>query len=152
MPRVGLRGGSRSSAGLLKRGLRWRYHRAPDSFTCNDRCQPTRKAAGRQLDLSSFRACVVNLLSPIIVITPRTRARGPVGPLGAPSCSKCLSPASIRKGDGNMNRLKQLERCGQSLWLDYLRRDLIEEGELLTLVERDGLKGVTSNPSIFEKA
>jgi transaldolase/glucose-6-phosphate isomerase len=51
-----------------------------------------------------------------------------------------------------MNRLKQLERCGQSLWLDYLRRDLIEEGELLTLVERDGLKGVTSNPSIFEKA
>ena len=51
-----------------------------------------------------------------------------------------------------MNRLKQLERCGQSLWLDYLRRDLIEEGELLSLVERDGLKGVTSNPSIFEKA
>jgi transaldolase/glucose-6-phosphate isomerase len=51
-----------------------------------------------------------------------------------------------------MNRLKQLERCGQSLWLDYLSRDLIEKGKLLTLVRRDGVKGVTSNPSIFEKA
>ena len=47
---------------------------------------------------------------------------------------------------------KQLEACGQSTWLDYLKRSLIESGELRTLVERDGLKGVTSNPSIFEKA
>ena len=51
-----------------------------------------------------------------------------------------------------MNPLKQLEVCGQSLWLDYLKRSLIEKGELRTLIERDGLKGVTSNPSIFEKA
>jgi len=51
-----------------------------------------------------------------------------------------------------MNSLKQLEACGQSPWLDYLKRSLIENGELRTLVERDGLKGVTSNPSIFEKA
>ena len=51
-----------------------------------------------------------------------------------------------------MNPLKQLEACGQSPWLDYLKRSLIEKGELRTLVERDGLKGVTSNPSIFEKA
>ncbi len=51
-----------------------------------------------------------------------------------------------------MNPLKQLEACGQSLWLDYLKRSLIEKGELRTLIERDGLKGVTSNPSIFEKA
>ena len=51
-----------------------------------------------------------------------------------------------------MNPLKQLEACGQSPWLDYLRRSLIEKGELRTLIERDGLKGVTSNPSIFEKA
>ncbi|MGH9806597.1 MAG: bifunctional transaldolase/phosoglucose isomerase, partial [Terriglobia bacterium] len=42
--------------------------------------------------------------------------------------------------------------CGQSIWLDYLKRSLIEKGELKTLIERDGLKGVTSNPSIFEKA
>ena len=51
-----------------------------------------------------------------------------------------------------MNKLKQLEACGQSPWLDYLKRSLIEKGELRTLIERDGLKGVTSNPSIFEKA
>ena len=51
-----------------------------------------------------------------------------------------------------MNPLKQLEACGQSPWLDYLKRSLIEGGELGTLIERDGLKGVTSNPSIFQKA
>jgi transaldolase/glucose-6-phosphate isomerase len=51
-----------------------------------------------------------------------------------------------------MNPLKQLEACGQSLWLDYLKRSLIEKGELRSLIERDGLKGITSNPSIFEKA
>ena len=51
-----------------------------------------------------------------------------------------------------MNPLKQLEVCGQSPWLDYLKRSLIKSGELRRLVERDGLKGVTSNPSIFEKA
>jgi transaldolase/glucose-6-phosphate isomerase len=51
-----------------------------------------------------------------------------------------------------MNPLKQLEACGQSPWLDYLKRSLIEKGELRNLIERDGLKGVTSNPSIFEKA
>ena len=51
-----------------------------------------------------------------------------------------------------MNKLKQLEACGQSVWLDYLKRSLIESGELCVLIERDGLKGVTSNPSIFEKA
>ncbi|HEY2133176.1 MAG TPA: bifunctional transaldolase/phosoglucose isomerase [Acetobacteraceae bacterium] len=51
-----------------------------------------------------------------------------------------------------MNPLKQLEACGQSPWLDFVRRDLIDKGELKTLVERDGVKGVTSNPAIFEKA
>jgi transaldolase/glucose-6-phosphate isomerase len=51
-----------------------------------------------------------------------------------------------------VNKLKQLEACGQSPWLDYLKRSLIEKGELRTLIARDGLKGVTSNPSIFEKA
>lgn len=51
-----------------------------------------------------------------------------------------------------MNPLKKLEACGQSPWLDYLKRSLIANGELRTLIERDGLKGVTSNPSIFEKA
>ena len=56
------------------------------------------------------------------------------------------------KRQTDMNPLKQLEACGQSPWLDYLKRSLIEKGELRTLIERDGLKGITSNPSIFEKA
>ncbi len=51
-----------------------------------------------------------------------------------------------------MNTLRQLEADGQAVWLDYLHRTLIESGELATLIERDGLRGLTSNPSIFEKA
>jgi transaldolase len=50
------------------------------------------------------------------------------------------------------NPLKQLGTLGQSLWLDYIRRDLIVSGELRRLIEEDGLRGMTSNPSIFEKA
>ena len=50
------------------------------------------------------------------------------------------------------NPLKQLETLGQSIWLDYIRRDLIAKGELRRLIEEDGLRGMTSNPSIFEKA
>jgi transaldolase/glucose-6-phosphate isomerase len=51
-----------------------------------------------------------------------------------------------------MNPLRQLEALGQSPWLDYIKRSLIDSGDLQTLIERDGLKGITSNPSIFEKA
>lgn len=51
-----------------------------------------------------------------------------------------------------MNPLKHLEACGQSPWLDFLTRSLMQNGGLQRLIERDGLKGVTSNPSIFEKA
>ena len=50
------------------------------------------------------------------------------------------------------NPLKNLETLGQSIWLDYIRRDLIASGELRRLIEEDGLRGMTSNPSIFEKA
>jgi transaldolase len=52
----------------------------------------------------------------------------------------------------NANPLIQLETFGQSFWLDYIRRDLIASGELRRLIEEDGLRGITSNPSIFEKA
>jgi transaldolase len=48
--------------------------------------------------------------------------------------------------------LKKLEKLGQSIWLDYIRRDLIASGELRRLIDEDGLRGMTSNPSIFEKA
>jgi len=50
------------------------------------------------------------------------------------------------------NPLKQLETLGQSVWLDYIRRDIILNGELRRLIREDGLRGMTSNPSIFEKA
>ena len=51
-----------------------------------------------------------------------------------------------------MNSLRQLQDCGQSIWLDYIRRDLITSGEFQRLVEEDGVHGVTSNPTIFDKA
>ncbi len=50
------------------------------------------------------------------------------------------------------NSLKQLAAFGQSIWLDYIRRDLIASGGLRLLIEEDGLRGMTSNPAIFEKA
>ncbi len=51
-----------------------------------------------------------------------------------------------------MNPLQQLHRFGQSVWLDYIRRNLFASGELKRLVTDDGITGVTSNPAIFEKA
>jgi len=51
-----------------------------------------------------------------------------------------------------MNPLQALHGYGQSVWLDYIRRSLLACGELRRLIEEDGLRGVTSNPAIFEKA
>jgi transaldolase/glucose-6-phosphate isomerase len=50
------------------------------------------------------------------------------------------------------NPLKDLLKYGQSVWLDYIRRNLLTSGELKRLIEEDGLRGMTSNPAIFEKA
>ncbi len=50
------------------------------------------------------------------------------------------------------NPLVGLQQFGQSVWLDYIRRSLITSGELRRLIDEDGLRGVTSNPAIFEKA
>ena len=50
------------------------------------------------------------------------------------------------------NPIKALADYGQSVWLDYIKRDLIVSGGLQRLVEQDGVTGVTSNPAIFEKA
>jgi transaldolase len=50
------------------------------------------------------------------------------------------------------NPLFGLEAFGQSIWIDYIRRGTITSGELQKLIEEDGVSGVTSNPSIFEKA
>src|SRR4030095_16743361 len=50
------------------------------------------------------------------------------------------------------NPLRALQVLGQSVWLDYIRRSLITSGELRRLIDEDGLRGLTSNPAIFEKA
>lgn len=50
-----------------------------------------------------------------------------------------------------MSKLNQLTNLGQSIWLDYIRRAFIDGGELQQLIDR-GIRGVTSNPTIFEKA
>jgi transaldolase / glucose-6-phosphate isomerase len=51
-----------------------------------------------------------------------------------------------------MNPVKALENHGQSVWLDFLARGFVAKGDLKKLIDTDGVKGVTSNPSIFEKA
>jgi transaldolase/glucose-6-phosphate isomerase len=56
------------------------------------------------------------------------------------------------KGGQEMNPLLALQDYGQSVWLDYMQRDLITSGELQRLIDDDGLRGMTSNPAIFEKA
>ena len=51
-----------------------------------------------------------------------------------------------------MTPIKRLHELGQSLWLDFIRRDLLESGELTRLAENDEIRGLTSNPTIFEQA
>jgi transaldolase len=51
-----------------------------------------------------------------------------------------------------MDRLKQLHDAGQSIWLDYIDRTMLRSGELARRLEHDSLTGITSNPTIFEKA
>src|SRR5260370_41523202 len=50
------------------------------------------------------------------------------------------------------NPLKGLLAYGQSPWMDYVRRDLLTSGQLKKYIDDDGLRGMTSNPAIFEKA
>jgi transaldolase / glucose-6-phosphate isomerase len=62
------------------------------------------------------------------------------------------TPAPSQQSSQRENPLKALIRFGQSIWFDYIRRDLITTGQLKRLIEDDGLRGMTSNPTIFEKA
>lgn len=50
-----------------------------------------------------------------------------------------------------MSKLAELEKLGQSVWFDFIRRSLITSGELMELIDK-GVRGITSNPAIFEKA
>jgi len=63
-----------------------------------------------------------------------------------------MNPAGTLESAKAINPLKELLTHGQSVWLDYIRRNLITSGELKRLIDQDGLRGMTSNPSIFEKA
>ena len=63
-----------------------------------------------------------------------------------------MQQAGILETAKATNPLKDLQKYGQSVWLDYIRRNLITSGELKRLIEEDGLRGITSNPAIFEKA
>ena len=63
-----------------------------------------------------------------------------------------MQPAGVLETAKATNPLKDLLKFGQSVWLDYIRRDLLTSGELKRLIDEDGLRGMTSNPTIFEKA
>src|SRR5580704_9795870 len=63
-----------------------------------------------------------------------------------------MNPAGTLESAKATNPLKELLKFGQSVWLDYIRRNLLTSGELKRLIDEDGLRGMTSNPSIFEKA
>src|SRR5258708_2992380 len=51
-----------------------------------------------------------------------------------------------------MNHLQEIQNAGQSIWLDFITREFIGEGKLAKVIAEDGLTGVTSNPTIFQKA
>src|ERR1700690_3418620 len=63
-----------------------------------------------------------------------------------------MQPVGVLDTAKATNPLKDLLKFGQSVWLDYIRRDLLTSGELKRLITEDGLRGMTSNPTIFEKA
>ena len=63
-----------------------------------------------------------------------------------------MQPTGVLETAQTKNPLKALLDYGQSMWLDYIRRDLITSGNLKRMIEDDGLRGMTSNPAIFEKA
>src|SRR5690606_39645066 len=51
-----------------------------------------------------------------------------------------------------MNNLARLTRLGQSVWLDYIRRGILDNGELERMIRESSIRGVTSNPAIFAQA
>ncbi len=63
-----------------------------------------------------------------------------------------MSDAKTQGGTAVANPLKSLADFGQSVWFDYIRRSMLTSGDLDRLIDEDGLRGVTSNPAIFEKA
>jgi transaldolase len=62
------------------------------------------------------------------------------------------TPEKTQSSVAAKNALLGLQQFGQSVWLDYIRRNIILNGDLQKMIDQDGLRGITSNPSIFEKA
>ena len=79
-----------------------------------------------------------------VQVHPRAR-----GGAGTPAAGPAQRAGEER---GLMNPLVRLGELGQSPWYDYITRDLVASGELARLIADDGLRGMTSNPTIFEKA
>jgi transaldolase / glucose-6-phosphate isomerase len=73
-------------------------------------------------------------------------SHSPAGAIRTPSAAPDAAQSAAA------NRIRALQGFGQSVWLDYLRRSLFTSGEFQRLITEDGLRGATSNPSIFEKA
>jgi transaldolase / glucose-6-phosphate isomerase len=63
-----------------------------------------------------------------------------------------MQPTGVLETSKATNPLQALLGYGQSMWLDYIRRDLFTSGALKKMIDEDGLRGMTSNPAIFEKA
>src|SRR5436305_4154398 len=63
-----------------------------------------------------------------------------------------MVPEPQNRTEPIMNPVTALEAHGQAVWLDFLARGVVAKGDLKKLIDSDGVKGVTSNPSIFEKA
>ena len=70
----------------------------------------------------------------------------------SPTDAMVTPPAPHDERPEAENSIRALQRFGQSVWLDYLSRSLFTSGEFSRLITEDGLRGATSNPSIFEKA
>src|SRR5204862_1589560 len=94
-------------------------------------------------------------------------AAQPLAPLPASAHNSDVSYQARRRGDRSVdcgqllftrrlymsaNPLVELSKLGQSVWYDNIERKLITSGELRRMIDEDDLRGVTSNPAIFEKA
>jgi len=63
-----------------------------------------------------------------------------------------VQPNAVLETAKRTNPVRDLPSQEHSVWLDYIQRNLITSGELQRLIDEDSLTGITSNPSIFEKA
>src|SRR5207342_2798641 len=76
----------------------------------------------------------------------------PPSAVASATCSVCRKSRLSKGTSMGDSRLHQLSALGQSVWIDYLSRDLIHSGGLAQKMEEDAVTGVTSNPTIFQKA